>query len=108
MPEVAVPAPSAPGVPRWGIRIVVGFVNFAALWFLIAFTGMFLTRSSWDSPGANIYDYPPPWACLVGAISCGSVVVFTFAVIVCRRITHARERQALASELPIQLRQTSD
>ena len=107
MPEAAVPAASAPGGPDWGIRIVVGFLNFAALWFLIAFTGMFLTRGSWDSPAENVYGYPPPWACLLGAISCGSIPVLTVAVIVRGRIRHHRERQALDSELPIQLREIS-
>ena len=95
MPEAAVPAASAPGGPDWGIRIVVGFLNFAALWFLIAFTGMFLTRGSWDSPAENVYGDPPPWACLLGAISCGSIPVLTVAVIVRRRIRHARKWQAL-------------
>jgi hypothetical protein len=61
MAEAAVPASSTPGGPAWGIRIAVGILNFVALWFLIAFTGMFLTRGSWDSSGANIYGYPPTW-----------------------------------------------
>src|SRR5215469_13595007 len=108
MREAAMPAPNAPRGPDWGIRIVVGFLNFAALWFLIAFTGMFLTRGSWDSPAENIYGYPPPWACLLGGISCGSIPVLTVAVIVRGRIRHDRERQALDLELPIQLGETSD
>jgi hypothetical protein len=106
-PETAVPAPSAPGGPNWSARVLVGFLNFVALWFLIAFTGMFLTRGSWDSSGENIYGYPPPRACLLGAISCGSVLVLTVAVIVCRRIRHAGRRQALDSELPSQLPETA-
>ena len=106
MPAAAVPAPGAPGGADWGIRIIVGFLNFGALWFLIAFTGMFLTRGSWDSSAGNIYGYPPPWACLLGAISCGSVPVLTVAVVVRRRIRHARELQAFDSELPLQLPET--
>jgi hypothetical protein len=103
VPEAAVPVPSAPGGPHFGIRIVVGFLNFAALWFLIAFTGTFLTRGRWDNSGANPYGYPPPWACLVGAISCGTVPVLTVAIIVRKRIRNARERQAMDSEPPLQL-----
>jgi hypothetical protein len=102
-PGAAVPAHGVPGGPDWGFGIVIGFLNFCALWFLIAFTGMFLTRGS---PAATNYGYPPPWACLLGAIGCGGVQVLTVAVLIRRHITRARERQATDSEIIGLLQQT--
>jgi hypothetical protein len=84
---------------------MVGFLNAAALWFLIAFTFMFVTRNSWDTSAAkNLYGYPPPWACLLLATCCGSIPVLTAAVVVRGRIRRTRQRQVLGSELP----ETSD
>ena len=100
-------SPRAGGLD-WGFALVVGLVNFFALLPLIAFTGMFLTRGSWDRPGENIYGYPPPWVCLLVAISCGVVPLLSVAVAVRRRVRHVRQRRALHSEPPIQLPELSD
>ena len=53
MREAAMPAPNAPRGPDWGIRIVVGFLNFAALWFLIAFTGMLWLPTALGMPARS-------------------------------------------------------
>ena len=105
--NLAAHSPRAGGLD-WSFVLVVGLVNFFALLPLVAFTGMFLTRGSWDSPGENIYGYPPPWVCLLVAISCGVVPVLSVAVVVRRRVRHVRERRALHSEPPVELPEISD
>ena len=97
------PAHGVAGGADWGFGIVVGVLNFCALLFLMAFTGMFLSRGS---PAATNYGYPPPWACLLGAVGCGGIPVLTVAVLIRRHITRARERQATDSEIIGLLQQT--
>lgn len=104
-PETSAPVPGRPAGPDWGIRIVIGFLNLAALWFLVAFVGMYRSQGT---PSAAQYGYPPAWACLVGAVGCSIVPALTVVVLVCSRMRRARERRALKSDMPVPLPESFD
>jgi hypothetical protein len=87
-----------------GVILLVGVWEFLLLVPMVMFTGMYLTRDTWDRRGENVYGYPPPSVCLLVVVGIGAIMVLAVivpvTVVARRRIRHARERRALDSDQP--------